>query len=143
MYNTCRKYIYQAIQIAVRGEAKTKVKVICSLQGETVQPIPVCGEDIIVLENFTRLGSTVHNNSGSNQEVFWQTGLACSGMDSLNKHMILPVAIQDKELFVFPTSPCANKTLTINSDLNRQVDASGNKCQHRIMGYRWNEFASN
>ena len=54
--------------------AKTKVQVFGGVLDETVQYVHVCGEDIEILENFTYLGSVVHND-GSNQEVVWWIGL--------------------------------------------------------------------
>ena len=44
------------------------------LLDETVLSVYACGEDIEILENFTYLGSVVHND-GSNQEVVWWIGL--------------------------------------------------------------------
>ena len=49
---------------------KTKVQVFGGLVDERGQSIHVCGEDIAILDSFTYLGSVVHNNGGSLQEVF-------------------------------------------------------------------------
>ena len=54
------------------------------LLDETVKSVHVCSEDIEISENFTYLGSVVHNNGGLNHEVVRQTGLGYSIMDSLN-----------------------------------------------------------
>ena len=43
---------------------------------ETVQSVHACGKDIEILKNFTYLGSVVHNDGGSSQEVTRQIGLA-------------------------------------------------------------------
>ncbi len=48
---------------------KTKVQTFGGLLGNTVQSVHACGEEIEVLESFTYLGSVVHNNGGSGQEV--------------------------------------------------------------------------
>ena len=48
---------------------KTKVQVFGGLLNETVQSIHACSEDIGILDSFTYLGSVVHNNGGSRQEV--------------------------------------------------------------------------
>ena len=48
---------------------------------ETVQSVHACGKD---LRNFTYLGSVIHNDGGSSQEVTRQIGLAHGFMDSLN-----------------------------------------------------------
>ena len=63
---------------------KTKVQVFVGLLDETVQSVRVCGEDIDISENFTYLGSVVHNNGGSRHEVLRRIGIAHGVMDSLN-----------------------------------------------------------
>ena len=63
---------------------KTKVQVFGGVLKETVQSLHVCGEDIEILKNFTYLGSVVHNDGGSSQEVSRRIGLAHGVMDSLN-----------------------------------------------------------
>ena len=47
------------------------------------------------------------------------------------KSLVLPVLLYGCE------------TWTLNSDLKRRIDAFGNKCLRRIMGYRWNDHVSN
>ena len=64
--------------------AKTKVQVFGSLLDETVQSVHACGEDVEISESFTYLGSVVHNNGESGQEVLRRIGLAHGVMDSLN-----------------------------------------------------------
>ena len=49
-----------------------------------IQSVHVCGEDIEILKSFTYLGSVVHNDGGSSQEVNRPIGLAHGVMDSLN-----------------------------------------------------------
>ena len=63
---------------------KTKVQVFGDLLDETVQSIHACGEDIDILQIFTYLGSVVHNNGGSRQEVLRWIGLAHGVMDSVS-----------------------------------------------------------
>ena len=62
----------------------TKVLVFGAVLDETVQTVHACGEDIEILKNFTFLGSVVHNDGVSSQEVTRQIGLAHGIMDSLN-----------------------------------------------------------
>ena len=64
--------------------SKTKFQVFEGLLDETVQSIHVCDENIDILDSFTYLGSVVHNNSGSRQEVLRWIGLAHGVMDSLS-----------------------------------------------------------
>ena len=54
------------------------------LLDETVQSIHACGEDIYILDSFIYLGSMIHNNGESRQEVLRQIGLPHCVMDSLS-----------------------------------------------------------
>ena len=65
---------------------KTKTQVFGGWLDETVQSIYVYayGEDIVISENFTYLGSVVHNDFGSSQEVIRRIGLAHGIMNSLS-----------------------------------------------------------
>ena len=88
---------------------KTKVQVFGGLLDETVKSIHVSDEDINILDSFTYLGSVVHNNGGSYQEVLQWIGLAHSVMDSLStsiwryrylcrricKLLVIPVLLYD------------------------------------------------
>lgn len=47
-----------------------------------IQAVSACGEDTKILENFTYLGSTILNNSGSRQEVLGHISLARGVMSS-------------------------------------------------------------
>ena len=51
---------------------------------ETVLSVHACGEDIEILKNFTYLGSVVHDDGGSSQEVTRRIALVHGVMDSLN-----------------------------------------------------------
>ena len=64
--------------------AKPKVQVFGGVLDETVQSVNACGEDIRILENFTYLGSVMHNDGGSSQGVTRRIGLVHGVMDSLN-----------------------------------------------------------
>ena len=63
---------------------KTKVQVFRGLLDEIVQSIYTCGEDIDILDSFKYLGSVVHNNGESRQEVLRWIGLTHGVMDSLS-----------------------------------------------------------
>ncbi len=60
------------------------VQALGGLLGDTVQSVHACGEDIEVLESFTYLGSVVHNNGGSDQEVTRRISLPHGVRKSLN-----------------------------------------------------------
>ncbi|KAG0718623.1 Transient receptor potential channel pyrexia [Chionoecetes opilio] len=63
---------------------KTKVQVFGGLLDEMVQSVHACGEDIEILESFTYLGSAVHNDGESRQEILRRIGIAHGAMDSLS-----------------------------------------------------------
>lgn len=59
----------------------------------------MCVEGSEVWENFTFLGSVMHNTSSSCQEVFHQTGLAYIVMDLLNTSIqCVSTCAEDKDL---------------------------------------------
>ena len=128
---------------------KTKVQVFGGLLDETVQSVHACGEDIEILETFAYLGSVVHNSGGSRHEVLRRIGLAHGVMDSLNvsiwrcRYLCRRTKIRLFKSLVLPVLLYGCETWTLNSDLKRRIDAFGNKCLRRIMGYRWFDFVSN
>ena len=128
---------------------KTKVQVFGGLLDETVQSVHACGEDIEILESFTYLGSVVHNSGGSRHEVLRRIGLAHGVMDSLNmsiwrcRYLCRRTKIRIFKSLVLPVLLYGCETWTLNSDLKRRIDAFGNKCLRRIMGYRWYDYVSN
>ena len=62
---------------------ETKGQLFGGLLDETVLSVHVCGGNIEILENFTYLGSVMHNDGGSSHEIIWRMGLAHSVIDSL------------------------------------------------------------
>ena len=46
--------------------------------------VPVCGEDVEVMERFTYLGSDIHVSAGCEQELNRRLGRAWGVMDSLD-----------------------------------------------------------
>ncbi|KAG0710420.1 Regulator of nonsense transcripts 3A [Chionoecetes opilio] len=111
---------------------KTKVQVFGGLLDETVQSVHVCGEDIEILESFTYLGSAVHNDGGSRQEVLRQIGIAHGVMDSLSKSIwrcryLCRTKIRIFKSLVVPVLLNGCETWTLNSNLKRRIDAFGNE----------------
>ncbi|KAG0697185.1 Tetratricopeptide repeat protein 17 [Chionoecetes opilio] len=125
---------------------KTKVQVFGGLLDETVQSVHACGEDIEILDSFTYLGSAVHNDGGSRQEALRRIGIAHGVMDSLSRsiwrcrYLCRRTKIQTFKLLVIPVLLYGCETWTLNSDLKRRIDAFGNKCLRRIIGYRWDDY---
>ena len=76
-------------------------------------------------------------------------GLAHGVMDSLNasiwrcRYLCRRTKIRIFKSLVLPVLLYGCETWTLNSDLKRRINAFGNKCLRRIMGYRWNDFVSN
>ncbi|KAG0711040.1 hypothetical protein GWK47_021529 [Chionoecetes opilio] len=109
----------------------TKVQVFGDLLDEAVQSVHVCGEDIEILESFTYLGSAVHNDSGSRQEVLRRIGIAHGVMDSLSKsiwrcrYLCRRTKIWIFKSLVIPVLLYGCETWTLNSDLKRRINAFG------------------
>ena len=128
---------------------KTKVQAFGGLLDDTVQSVYACGEDIEVLESFTYLGSAVHNNGGSGQEVTRRIGLAYGVMDSLNKsiwrcrYLCRRTKIRIFKSLVLPVLLYGCETWTLHGDLERRLNVFGTRSLRRIMGYRWDDFVSN
>ena len=128
---------------------KTKVQVFGGLLDETVQSVRACGEDIDVSENFIYLGSVVHNSGRSRNEVLRRIGIAHGVMDSLSssiwrcRYLCRRTKIRLFKSLVLPVLLYGSETWTLDSDLKRRIDAFGNKCLRRIMGYRWDDYVSN
>ncbi|KAG0714334.1 putative uncharacterized transposon-derived protein F52C9.6 [Chionoecetes opilio] len=110
---------------------KTKVQVFGGLLDETVQSVHACGEDIEILESFTYLGSAVHNDGGSRQEVLRRIGIAHGIMNSLSRsiwrcrYLCRRTKIRIFKSLVIPVLHYGCETWTLNSDLKRRIDASG------------------
>ncbi|KAG0711023.1 Iron-sulfur protein NUBPL [Chionoecetes opilio] len=110
---------------------KTKVQVFGDLLDEAVQSVHACGEDIEILESFTYLGSAVHNDGGSRQEVLRRIGIAHGVMDSLSgsiwrcRYLCRRTKIRFFKSLVIPVLLYGCETWTLNSDLKRQINAFG------------------
>ena len=63
---------------------KTKIQAFNDILDAAVMSVPICGEDVEVVERFTYLGSDIHVSAGCESEVnsrlFWAWGV----MDSLD-----------------------------------------------------------
>ena len=98
---------------------------------------------------FKYLGSVVHNNGGSRQEVLQWIDLAHGVMDSLStsiwrcRYLCRRTKIQIFKSLVIQVLLYSCETWTLNTDLKSQIDVFGNKCLCSIMGYHWKDFVSN
>uniref|UniRef100_A0A8C3A210 Reverse transcriptase domain-containing protein n=1 Tax=Cyclopterus lumpus TaxID=8103 RepID=A0A8C3A210_CYCLU len=64
---------------------KTKVQAFNDVLAAAVESVPVCGENVEVMETFTYLGSVVHVSTACGQEVNQRLGRAWGVMDSLDE----------------------------------------------------------
>ena len=62
---------------------KTKIQAFNDILDDAVLPVPVCGEDVEVVERFTYLGSDIHVSAGCESEVNRCLVQAWGVMDSL------------------------------------------------------------
>ncbi len=106
-------------------------------------------EDIDILEDFTYLGNVVQNSGGSGHEVFRRIGLAHAVMNSLDTsiwrchYLCRRTKIRIFRSLVFPVLLYSCKTWKLTGDLERRIEAIGNKCLRRIMGCRWFDRVTN
>ena len=63
---------------------KTKIQAFNDILDAAVLSVPVCGEDIEVMERCTYLGSDIHVSAGCESEVNRRLGRAWGVMDSLD-----------------------------------------------------------
>ena len=62
---------------------KTKIQAFNNILDAAILSVPVCGEEVEVMERFTYLGSDVHVSAGCEPEVNRRLGRAWVVMDSL------------------------------------------------------------
>ena len=128
---------------------KTKVQDFGGLLGEPAQSIRACGEDIEVTQNFTYLGSVVHNSGLSDQEVNRRIGLAAGVMNSIDRsvwrsrYLCRGTKLRVFRALILPVLLYGSETWTLSSALESRLDAFCNRSLRRIMGYRWDDFVSN
>ena len=59
---------------------KTKIQAFIDILDAAVLSVPVCGEDLEVVERFTYLGSDIHVSAGCESEVNSRLGRACKAV---------------------------------------------------------------
>ncbi len=94
------------------------------------------------MEDFTYLGSVVQNSGGSDHEVFRRIGLAHAVMNSLDtsiwrcRYLSRRTKIRIFTSLVLPVLLYGCETWTLTGGLERRIEAFGNTCPCKIMGYR-------
>lgn len=118
----------------LRTRAKTKEQAFGGLLNEIVQSVRACGEYIATFESSTYLDSIVHIDGGSKQEDSISQGIwRC-------QHLYRTTVFRIFKSLLLPVLLYACEPWTLNIDLERRVDAFGNRYQCRITEYRWNDF---
>ena len=64
---------------------KTKIQAFNDILDAAVLSVPICGEDVEVVERFTYLGSDIHVSAGCEPEVYRRLGRAWGVMDSVDQ----------------------------------------------------------
>ena len=120
---------------------KTKFQLFGGLQS-----LHACDKNIEISENFTYLGSVVHNVGGLRQDVLRRIGLAHSVRDSFNttiwycRYLCRWTNIWTFSSLVIPVLRYGSVILTLNTDLKRRNDVFGTRFLSSIMGYRCYNF---
>ena len=60
---------------------KTKIQAFIDILDTAILPVPVCGEDVEVMERFTYIGNDIHVFAGCEPEVNRGLGRAWGAMD--------------------------------------------------------------
>ena len=111
--------------------------------------MPVCGEDVEVVERFTYLGSDIHVSAGCESEVNRRLGRAWGVMDSLDIgvwrccYLCGRTKVRVFRSLVLPVLLYRCETWTLTKDLRRRLNSFGTRSLRRILGHRWSDFVSN
>ena len=128
---------------------KTKIQVFGDSLGDAVQSVPVCGENVELVDRFTYLGSDIHSSAGCYHEVNKRIGRACGVMDSLDRsvwrsrYLCKRTKIRVFRCLVLPVLLYGCETWTLTGGLGRRLDVFGTGSLRRILGYRWSDRVSN
>ena len=66
---------------------KTRIQAFNDILDAAVLSVPVCDEDVEVMERFTYLGSDIHVSAGCESEITGRLGQAWAVMDSLDNEV--------------------------------------------------------
>ena len=111
--------------------------------------VPICGEDVEVVERFTYLGSDIHVSAGCESEVNRRLGRAWGVMDSLDhgvwrcRYLCGRTKVRVVMSLMLPVLLYGCETWTLTKDLRWRLNSFGTRSLRRILGYRWSDFVSN
>ena len=128
---------------------KTKIQVFNDFLDAALLSVPVCGEDVEVMERFTYLGSDIHVSAGCEPEVIRRLVPAWGVMDSLDhgvwhcRYQFWRTKVQVFMSLVLPVLLYACETWTLTRDLRQRPNSFGTRSLWRFLRYRWSDFVSN
>ena len=128
---------------------KTNIQAVDDILDAAVLSVPVCGEDVEVVERFTYLGSDIHVSTGCESEVNKLLGRVWGVMDSLDNgvwccwYLCGRTKVRVFRSLVLPVLLYGGETWTLTRDLRWGLNPFGTRSLQRILGYRWSDFVSN
>ena len=128
---------------------KTKIQAFNDILDAAVLSMPVCGEDVEVVERFTYLGSDIHVSAGCESEVNSHLGRAWGVMDSLDhgvwrcRYLRGRTKVRVLRSLVLQVLLYGCETWTLTRDLRGRLNSSGTRSLRRIPGHHWSDFLSN
>ena len=125
---------------------KTKIQAFNDILDAAILSVPVCGEDVEVVERFTYLGSDINVSAGCEPEVNRRLGQAWRVVDSLDdgvwrcRYQCGRTKVRVLRSLVLPVLLYVCETWTLIRDLRRQLNSFGTRSLWRILGYRWSDY---
>ena len=98
-----------------------------------VLSVPVCGEDVEVVERFIYLGSDIHVSASCESEVTRHLGRACGVIDSLDHgvwrcwYLCGRTKVHVFRSLVLPVLLYGCETWTLTKDLRRRLNSFGTR----------------
>jgi hypothetical protein len=128
---------------------KTKIQVFGDVLDDTIDSLPVSGENVEIVDRFTYLGSVIHRSAGCEADVNRRLGLAYGTMKSLNKtvwrsrYLSKGTKVRVFRSLVLPVLLYSSEAWTLTDGQRRRLDSFVTKSLRRIFGYRWQDRVSN
>ena len=119
---------------------KTKIQAFNDILDAAVLSVPVCGEDVEVVERFTYLGSDIHVSACCESEVNRHLGRAWGVMDSLDHgvwrcwDLCGRTKVRVFRSLVLPVLLSGCETWTLTRDLRQRLNSFGTRSLWRILG---------
>ena len=127
---------------------KTNIQAFIDSLDAAILSVPVCGEDVEVMERFIYLGGDIHVSACCEPEVNGCLGWAWRVVDSLNFgvwhcwYLCRRMKVWVYNSFLLPVLLFGCETWTLTKDLWRRLNSLGTGSLRRIIGCRWSDFMS-